>query len=132
MKGHSGLILAIMTRIIILWKGQSIKDVRTFSVIFGLLPHPPCPHPSTLTALSTPVRADTNFEHDAELFSKRINIYLEIIYGNREKTIYFKELIYCPVWTYQRTLLNKCRFLSVGQFDKNLGQHLMVIVFRGI
>ena len=27
---------------------------------------------------------------------------------------------------------NKCGVLSVGQFDKNLGQHLIVIVFRGI
>ena len=27
---------------------------------------------------------------------------------------------------------SKSRFPSVGQFDENLGQHLIVIVFRGI
>ena len=27
---------------------------------------------------------------------------------------------------------NKCEVPSVGQFDKNLGQHLIVIAFRGI
>ena len=53
--------------------GPSIKDVRTFSVIFDL--HPSCPHLSTFGGSPlTPALVDTNFEYgiffDTEFFSK--------------------------------------------------------------
>ena len=49
----------------------------------------------------------------------------------RKNSICLKEPIYYLVWTYSLDS-NKCGVQSVGQFDKNLGQPLIVIAWRGL
>ena len=41
-------------------------------------------------------------------------------------------IIFCMKTSIYSPDSNKCEFSSVGQFNENLGQHLIVIVFREI
>ena len=41
-------------------------------------------------------------------------------------------IIFCMKTSIYSPDSNKCEFSSVGQFSENLGQHLIVIVFREI
>ena len=61
-----------------------------------------------------------------------INIYLKISFGNRRK-MYLLYRIYvlpCVSTSTYSPDSNNCGVPRVGQFDKNLGQRLIVIVFR--